>query len=87
MPQKGSDRTSMLGQTTKRPLLKDVLLKDEPRVGFPQKLKPIHDHLRLSIKERKVLAKQRLTESQKSLPKFTEMAKKSADLKKTLSRQ
>ena len=35
IPQKGTDRTSNLGMTTKRPLLKDILLKDEPRVGIP----------------------------------------------------
>ena len=81
LPQKGTDRASMLGRTMEgkpsgarfknSPLLKDVLLKDEPKMTAPKKLKPIHAHLRLSLQERKQLAKERLRESQKKLPKFT----------------
>ena len=42
------------------PLLKDVLLKDEPKVAAAKKLQPIHAHLRIPLQERKHLAKERL---------------------------
>ena len=85
IPQKGTDRASMLGAAMdpaaagstrfkNSPLLKDVLLKDEPKMTLPKKLKPIQAHLRLPLQERKQLAKERLRESQKQLPKFKELS-------------
>lgn len=92
LPQKGTDRASMLGRTMEgkpsgarfknSPLLKDVLLKDEPKMTAPKKLKPIHAHLRLSLQERKQLAKERLQESQKKLPKFHELSNASFGMQK-----
>lgn len=92
LPQKGTDRASMLGRTMEgkpsgarfknSPLLKDVLLKDEPKMTAPKKLKPIHAHLRLSLQERKQLAKERLKESQKKLPKFHELSNASFGMQK-----
>ena len=95
IPQKGTDRASMLGTSADpkpsggrfkhSPLLKDVLLKDEPKVQVPKKLEPIDQHLRLSLQERKKLAKERLKESEKKLPRFKEMLRRSINPQESTS--
>ena len=95
IPQKGTDRASMLGTSVDpkpsggrfkhSPLLKDVLLKDEPKVQVPKKLKPIGVHLRQTLQERKEQAKERLKESEKKLPKFKEMLRRSLNAQKSPS--